>query len=175
MVPSRRPRKKKNKRAPEHLALAFGIALALVGCGGEAPPARAVGRTPPHGTNDAGADAAGDGQREEPTAARIAASGPAVAPGMREHARFDESAPLDRDVVRGAEKDTCARIAFAATASVRASLVDGTGAPIVELPAAASGLLGTACARRGDVIVLRVIPEADAAVTRLRGVVWLSP
>jgi hypothetical protein len=119
---------------------------------------------------------AGDANSDPlPSAAQIAERSVAFAAGMREVTRVEGTAPIEADLVRAAEKDICARAAFVAESSVVARLVDGKGSPLVELAPATTGILGPACVRQSGSIVLRVLPEGDAAVTRVRAVAWISP
>ena len=107
---------------------------------------------------DAGSDASSD---PVPALARIAETGPSVAPGMRELARLDEAAPFERTIVHAAERDTCARVAFAASEAVRVSLVDGPSSADTA-PSAASGVTGTVCVRRGGDLIVRVTSATSA-------------
>ncbi len=129
---------------------------------------------------DAGRSDAADGAATDPlpAVARIAESGAALAPGMREIVRLDEEAPFERALVRAAEKDTCARVAFAATEPLVVTLLDGAGATLDATPRGASGVTGTACVQRARDIVLRVARAADAdagGAPRIRAVAFASP
>jgi hypothetical protein len=153
---------------------------ACLACGAETRAPRDVARAAVGGGTaaaspvDAGADAPADAAPDAlPTAARIAARGRTLAPSMREIARIEGDAPLDRELVRAAPQDTCARVAFAAGSGVRVTLTNGRQ-PLVELPTAASGVAGPACARKGDPIILRISSEAGAT-TAVRAVAWVSP
>ena len=154
------------------------IALVVVGCGAEAPRAKAsLAQQVPRDAGADGGDAAVDGSSDLlPSAARIAEGGAAIAPGMREILRFEADAPATRALVQAAERDTCARVAFAADAPVVLTFADGGGATLAETPRAASGVSSTVCVRRGEAIVVRVRGDHDAGVpTRVRAVAWVAP
>jgi hypothetical protein len=123
---------------------------------------------------DAGpADGASD---PVPALARIAEGGPSIAPGMREVARLEEAAPFERAIVRAAERDTCARVAFAASEPLRVALVDGANPSTELVPSAVSGVTGTVCVRRGGELVVRVTRPGDAgAGARIRAVAFAAP
>jgi hypothetical protein len=110
-----------------------------------------------------------------PTAAQIAASAASIAPGMREAARLDENAPFEKEVARGVERDVCVRAAFAAEGKVKIALVGAGGAVLAAFPAAQSGVLGPACARRGDPILLRAGTEGDAGAAKVHAAVFVAP
>lgn len=153
--------------------IAAGVALAT-GCGAEPPRARtSVARTVlDAGTRDAAAEAAVD---RLPSLTRIAESGSALAPGMREAARIDADGPVEREIVHAAEKDTCARVAFAAAAPVIVTLADGQGATLADMPRAASGVSTTVCVRRGETMLVRVAFDLDGGVGGIRAVAWIAP
>ncbi len=159
------------------------LAALLEACGAEAPRARAQAAGAPRpgaavvdgGEVDgqAARDAARDGL---PTAARIAESGGAIAPGMRELSRVDEAAPFERALVHAADKDTCVRVAFAASEPLSVLLVDGAGATLDAVPRAASGVTSTVCVKRTGDLVLRVTRTADGgAGARVRAVAFAAP
>jgi hypothetical protein len=159
------------------LVLALGI-LALAGCGAEAPRARTAPARMPDAGVGAG-DAASDTSAESrlPRVDEIAATAISSAPGMREAARVEATAPLEREIARAGERDVCARVAFVASAPVDVALVDDARAVLAEHHDAARGILGTACVARGGAVVLRVARGADAgaAATTVRAVAWISP
>jgi hypothetical protein len=165
------------RRAARITLLALGWAS---GCAGSSP--RSPGAIP--SSKDAGAaslDAGTDATIEaagEPLLSldELAARGATDAPLMREIARVQDTS--NALVVRDPARDACFRAAFSASAPVRASLVDQTGAPRGEISlAATTGLVpprGPACARKGE--SLRLVIESDQAGKLLsRAVVWQSP
>jgi hypothetical protein len=87
--------------------------------------------------------------------AALEARAASLAPGMRLTAERENSG--DRiELVRASEKDTCARVAFEASAPVVAKLLDSAGLPLAEMQAAATegelGERGPVCIRKGDAI-----------------------
>jgi hypothetical protein len=149
--------------------------VALAACGADAPRARTSASHPV----DAGPsrrDAALDTQNELATLDEIAAAATSAAPGMREAARFEGSAPMEREIARAAERDACARAAFVATGPIDVALVDGKGAVIAEHSNVSRGVIGTACVARGGAIGLRV-SAGDAGTARyfVRAVAWIAP
>ena len=150
-------------------------AAALASCGGPpgpAAPARAGDATRPP---DARAEAAAPRLRSIES---LAARGAELARGMREVDRAEiavAAGTVDRDIVRGAASDTCARVAFAATVPVHAAIVDAKDRVVAEIEPAHEGALGErgpVCARRGDAIRLRISADRPAQV---RYVAWASP
>jgi hypothetical protein len=153
---------------------------ALAACGAESPRPRAqlapAPREPIDGGADAATEAATDAATDIPSAARIAESGAAVAPGMRELARVDDEAPLERPLLRAAERDTCVRVAFAGGEPLAISLVDGAGAVLDATPRAASGVTSTVCVKRAGDVVLRVARAGDGGPGgRVRAVAFAAP
>ena len=163
------------------LSLLAALAAFFAGaCGAEPPRARVLAAEPPRPLVDAGAADAQPtsegGADLLPAASRIAESGPAIAPGMREIARVDEDAPFERSLVHAADKDTCVRVAFAASDALVVSLVDAAGAPLDATPRAASGVTSTVCVRRAGDVVLRVARAGDAgAGARVHAVAFAAP
>jgi hypothetical protein len=104
----------------------------------------------------------------------IAARAASVAPGMHEAARKDAAADAV-DLVKADTRDTCVRVAFAASAPVTAKLVDHAGNVLAasESPGTEGvlGAHGPVCVRKGDVV--RAV--ADAAGVHVRWVAWESP
>jgi hypothetical protein len=92
---------------------------------------------------------------------------------MREAARVEGAAPIEREIAR-ADRDTCARAAFVANAPVDVALVDAKGGVLAEHHDVVRGVLGTACVTRGGAIALRV-SAGDAGAARIRAVAWISP
>jgi len=139
--------------------------------------------TPPHtDTAPRGGDAgSADGAPELGTIASLAASGAAIARGMREAERAEitiAAGSVDRDIVRAGPADTCVRVVFAASDAVFAALIDDKDRVLVAVDAATGGALGErgpACVRRGDAIRLRISVDHGGAPVRLRYVAWRSP
>jgi hypothetical protein len=101
----------------------------------------------------------------------LAARGSTVAPGMSEAARREGgNDPVALVTAEG--RDTCLRVAFEATAPVKARLVDAAGNVLAATTEASTdGVLaarGPVCVRRGDVV--RGI--ADGAGARVRWMAW---
>jgi hypothetical protein len=163
-------------------AFLLGGAL-LAACGAEPPRARVQADDAPRPVLDGGADArATDAALDPlPAAARIAESGAAFAPGMRELVRVDEEAPFERPLVHAADKDTCVRVAFAASEPLSVALLDGAGATLDATPRAASGVTSTVCVKRAGDVVLKVARAGagDAgnagAAARVRAVAFAAP
>lgn len=104
----------------------------------------------------------------------MAARGASVAPGMHEAAR-KEGAVGPVDLVKADARDTCVRVAFAATAPVTAKLVDHAGNVLAANDAPATdGILGPhgpVCVRKGDV----VRGLTDASGVHVRWLAWEAP
>jgi hypothetical protein len=104
----------------------------------------------------------------------LTALGPGVAAGMREAARRSGTGEAV-DLVKAEASDACVRVAFAASAPVVASLVDGQGEPLSTLSQPADrgvlGERGPVCIRRGDV----VRGVAGGAAVRVRWLAWTAP
>jgi hypothetical protein len=116
-----------------------------------------------------------DGIREPDGAfATLEARAASLAPGMRQAAER-ESTGERTELVRAAEKDTCVRVAFEATAPVLARLLDADGSVLCEThsPAAAGvlGERGPVCVRKND----SVSSDAEAGGGRIRWIAWASP
>jgi hypothetical protein len=101
----------------------------------------------------------------------LSAQASTLAPGMREAARREGGTdPVALVTAEG--RDTCLRVAFAASAPVKARLVDAAGNVLAATSEASTdGVLaarGPVCVRRGDVV--RGI--ADGAGARVRWIAW---
>jgi hypothetical protein len=101
----------------------------------------------------------------------LAAQGATLAPGMRETARREGGA--DPVALVSAEgRDTCVRVAFAASVPVKARLVDAAGNVLAATSdATIDGVLGArgpVCVRRGDVVK----GVAEGVGARVRWVAW---
>jgi hypothetical protein len=101
----------------------------------------------------------------------LAAQGSTLAPGMREAARREGGA--DPVALVSAEgRDTCLRVAFAASVPVKARLVDAAGNVLAASgDPATDGVLGArgpVCVRRGDVVK----GVAEGAGARVRWIAW---
>ncbi len=103
----------------------------------------------------------------------LEARAPSLAPGMRLAAER-EGAGERTELVRAAEKDTCARVAFEASAPVIAKLFDGQGGVLAQSSAPQTegelGELGPVCVRKGD----RIEGGATGA-TVVRWIAWALP
>ncbi len=116
-----------------------------------------------------------DGIREPDGAfASLESRAASLAPGMRQAAER-ESGGERTELVRAADKDTCVRVAFEATAPVVARLLDADGAVLCEThsPAAAGvlGERGPVCVRKSD----SVSSDAEGSGGRIRWIAWASP
>jgi len=132
-----------------------------------AQPAAAVApATPAAASASSGADPASLAAFEA-----LAAQGSSLAPGMREAARR-EGGPEAVTLVSAEGRDICLRVAFAATAPVKARLVDAAGNVLATSDEpAADGVLGArgpVCVRRGDVVK----GAADGPGARVRWIAW---
>jgi hypothetical protein len=98
-----------------------------------------------------------------------------LVPGMREVARVESGAEMV-DLVRADARDLCVRVAYEATATVTARLVDRSGGVLAASHGPTlDGLLGEngpVCIRRGDVV--RGVAEA-APTARVRWMAWEAP
>ncbi len=95
---------------------------------------------------------------------------------MREVLRIDTAASRPGDVheVR-ADRDTCVRATFAATAVVRGSFADAAGLVRGEVTTASAGVIparGPACMKKGEALRLVV---ADARGATVRAVIFAAP
>ena len=148
--------------------------LLLVACGG-GPSAMPAAKPAPKPVATTTADA-GD---VLPSLDAIATRGAVDAPQMREIARWERVMPraLDaKDLSVKADRETCVRVAFAASASVRVRLETTTGDKRGEPTSGTDGLLppqGPVCLVRGEAVRM-VVEAADPAVT-VRAVVFAAP
>jgi len=110
----------------------------------------------------------------------LAAQASVLAAGMREAARA-ESSPGDRiELVRAEGRDTCVRVAFAASGPVSARLLDGDGRVLASQPApvteGALGEHGPVCVRKGDLVAAEAESgDGGAAVAVVRWIGWQAP
>jgi hypothetical protein len=78
------------------------------------------------------------------------------------------------ELVRASDKDTCARVAFEASAPVIAKLLDSEGLPLAEMRTAATegelGERGPVCVRKGD-----AISGVATGSAHVRWTVWALP
>src|SRR5690349_15635349 len=86
-----------------------------------------------------------------PSFEALAARGLIVAPGMRESSRDEGIAPLRRQVLEAVDRDACARVVFAASGAVRASLEDRSGTSLGDEASGSSGTTG----KRGPLCIRR--------------------
>jgi len=178
LTPAAPPRTKRARRPAERRALLLAALFWVAACGAE--PSRA--RVAPTALVDAGPRRLDAGREASEaalaTTAEIAATAITSAPGMREAARLQLTAPVERSIARAGDRDLCARAAFAATAPVDVSLVDAARVALVEQRSAQSGVIGTGCVGRGGTIAVRIaLPEggAVASAPRVNVVAWTSP
>jgi len=156
---------------------AAGVAVMIgalsAGCGGRMTGS--APRTAPRGTGLAsehpGAVAAADAV---PSLDALAARGAIDAPLMREALRLPLAAQGAAQV--SAERDTCVRAVFAASAPVKVSLVDASGTVRGTTTNGTAGLVppnGPACIRRGE--ALRLVFEGPPPDATVRAVVFVAP
>ncbi len=104
----------------------------------------------------------------------IAARGASAAPLMRESTRIADAAARATEVK--AERDTCVRVAFAASTKVKTFLADAAGARRGDPFEGTEGVTppsGPACMKRGE--SLRLVVEGAPAAAVVRAVVFVAP
>jgi hypothetical protein len=152
--------------------LAALLALAAAACGSPPRPPPAPAPAPLH---DAGVGDAASGARDPVASiAELVDRGAAEAPLMRVAMRLEKTAPRS-DELR-AERDLCVRAAFAASAVVRVSFVDASGARRGEAAPSTGGMVppqGPLCVKKGE--ALRVVVDGAAPDVVVRAVVLAAP
>jgi hypothetical protein len=153
-------------------AVAGGLlALAALACGAGSARPKTPEEVPIAGAADAGAPRAPVDTLESMHA--LVSRGEELAPGMRLVVE-DEVASPGEVSLPNADADLCVRAAFVADAPVRATLISSSGDNLATIDRAASGVLGArgpVCARKGQVVTLRV----EEPARRVRIVVWAAP
>jgi hypothetical protein len=116
-------------------------------------------------------DASGPADR---SFAPLEARGPLLAPGLKQAAERETHGERV-ELVRAADADVCARVAFQASAPVQARLLDGDGGVLAQTDAAALegalGERGPVCVRKGDAIGA----AAEGGPALVKWIAWASP
>lgn len=148
-------------------------ANAFVACGAPSRAATAPARPVASGaaSADAGATepAGSDGM---PSLDALAATGPTVAPLMREVLRVERASPRSPDI--RADRDLCLRAVLAAPRAARAWFADESGAVRGEIASGSSGTVpprGPVCAKKGEALHLVVETTEPGA----RAVIFAAP
>ncbi len=163
-------------------------ALVLAGCARHVPPSSP---SPPVARGTSPETSSPPPDDELPSLDRVAASGAALAPGMRELVRLETTAGSSSEILTPSPRDVCLRVAFVASAPVAPELDDDRGLPFATAKRGRSGKIGDdgpVCVRRGSSVRLRFVadgstnPSAEgggaprsgssAREVRVRFVVW---